>query len=109
MSDETIEDKFEEWIKGNAMNRLYMSDYFRAGYEVAQKELQKELDEAIEVIKFYADKDNWKNMKHCQGDEVSKVRIEAQDYYEDNSISDKKYLNLIGGKRARDFLKARRE
>ncbi len=61
-----LEEKFEEWIKDNAMNRLYMSDYLRAGYEIAQKDLQqkldtyiqlaetkgKELEEAISIIKL---------------------------------------------------------
>lgn len=38
-----IEEKFEEFIKNNSMNRMYMSDYIKAGYAMALDEIQDEI------------------------------------------------------------------
>jgi hypothetical protein len=78
---------------------------FDAGVEV----VQKELDEAVEVIRFYADINNWTG-EDCNGwnstnvihesdqdERLTAVWIKGGDNQEDE------YDN-VGGKRAREFL-----
>lgn len=58
--------------------------------------LQRKLDAAIEVIRFYADKDNYNKLHDYKGLHYF-TAIGQNEYFQDD------------GKRARDFLKARRE
>lgn len=49
----TIEEKIEDYIKENSMNRMYMTDYVKAGYDIAKKEIIYELERRIvELSKF---------------------------------------------------------
>lgn len=127
---EDISGKFREWLLEKDKWGLYkrraemcpdtLEVGFYHGYTIAQKEMQnalenkdremvqvkhlykhleEKLDAAIEVIKYYASRDNW-NPWH-QGLEVL---IDGEDA-EGIKLNDKESFDL-GGKRARDFLKA---
>ncbi len=55
MELKTIEEKIEDYIKENSMNRMYMTDYVKAGYDIAKKELEEQLKESREVIEALAE------------------------------------------------------
>lgn len=74
MSDKTIEEKFEEWIKDNAMNRLYMSDYIRAGYQIAQKEIILEIERRVSIHRF--------NSEQLRGTSLFKSSNDTKEHYE---------------------------
>lgn len=48
-----IEEKFEEYIKDNSMKRMYMSDYIKAGYEIAKKEIILEIERRWESSEWF--------------------------------------------------------
>lgn len=94
MSDESIYQKYIEWKTSDKSLGGYYDDLeiaFEAGYELAQKEMQEKLDEAIEVIKWYMN--NSPEKGGCIDDNFAyAIR-----------------LAVPSNKRARDFLKAREE
>ena len=82
--------KLGEWD-----NKLLIENFKMLQDKLSQKE--KLLDEAIEVIKFYGDKDNW--------------RKQSQTNYTICCINDMEGTAFIkfGGKRARSFLEKMKE
>lgn len=59
-------------------------------------DIKKRFDKAVEVIKFYASKENWTS------DRLEDEQLEIQDDFE----NDRDYVGefIVGGRRAREFL-----
>lgn len=92
--DMSIEEKFIYWddnyeYDGNDGLRVY--EAFKAGYLLAQKEMQEKLDAAIKVIEWYMN--NSPEKGGCVDDNFTHVIRHI----------------VPSNKRARDFLKARGE
>lgn len=81
----------------NAYRIIHVIEY--SAYE----QLQSKFKEAVEVIKFYADKSSYTQISPEFG--YSIVKIKSEDYIE--GWNDKiGYTTKTGGKRARDFLRS---
>lgn len=118
MSEKSLSQKFQEMMTEN-QSHPYLEfppteeDIFTWGYLLAQKDLQqkldtyiqlaetkgKELEEAREVIAFYANKDHWLN--HLSGHGYASDGLIIFIDWE-NGIRD--YDCEVGGKRARAYL-----
>ena len=88
----------------------YIKNKEEDGYYNSAKYAQLLL-EAIEVIEFYGDESSWKTMKHCESDTISRIRTDASDYdtFGYSEYGEASRLMLIGGKKAREFIKKNME
>jgi len=115
---EDISGKFRKWLLekdkwGLPRRRTDMcSDTleigFFYGYTIAQKEMQEKLDEAIEVIKFYANPESYNmgSFPHGFAGIFNDIENDHSRVKEQKTLDGRENLSSYGGKRARDFLKA---
>ena len=77
------------------------------------RRLERNLNNALsenailrEALEFYANESNWKTIEHCEGDKLSKIRTQAEDYdsygYSENGEASR--LMVVAGKKARQAL-----
>ena len=95
----------EEYLKQPLPRDVIDKTAFYAGYDEGYKDavfdMQEKLNAAIEVIKFYADPDNWQDnemVNELPNDENIDAVSPNTPWHEPV---------MVCGKRARDFLKAR--
>lgn len=99
---EELEKKIEE-LEQRDINRLF----HKAMTEVV--DLRKKLGEAVEVIKFYADRFSYSWTKHDSEEYYSATVVNDDSMVEFTEKDGTEFKNLCAGKRARAFLKGNKD
>lgn len=84
--DMSIEEKFKEWLENNCVadqyenirglfNVVWLKDAHKAGYELAQKEMQEKLDKLRNELCYYK---NGKQIKEIYIDEYKMIELQEK-------------------------------